>query len=354
MWVVVLFGLVAFPVWSCLATSPPPCGVGPVVVLVGPAPPVWGSVFYIDMVWLLPLASRNVIVTCYFLLANGAPVPALMRFSTPVKKHWLGSFSIVLPPSGLRGFVPVDAPSDIVRLFEGLSRSESFDRPALVRSFEKIFCRLEDLKIDAPMAEKGILEILQGCIATGCVDKKLLSKLPETLLRGGLAGDKPPLGTKCLPSSGMMPLAAGAVQPGTSVTRPTKLFIGGITRNTTTKQLRDHFAAYGRVLDCVAMRQSDGRPRGFGYVTLDSPQAAELCLAAPQVIDGRVVDMKRAVPEGDMDSAPTTRLHTPGTTRLPPGLVNTGPALRGPPGLEPPSPTLANFPWEQAEAVPEA
>ena len=29
-----------------------------------------------------------------------------MRFSAPVKEHWLGSFSIVLPP-GLRGFVPV-------------------------------------------------------------------------------------------------------------------------------------------------------------------------------------------------------------------------------------------------------
>ena len=25
-----------------------------------------------------------------------------MRFSAPVKKHWLGSFSIVLPPSDLR------------------------------------------------------------------------------------------------------------------------------------------------------------------------------------------------------------------------------------------------------------
>ena len=34
------------------------------------------------------------------------PVPALMRFSAPVKKHWLGSFSVVLPRSGLRGFVP--------------------------------------------------------------------------------------------------------------------------------------------------------------------------------------------------------------------------------------------------------
>ena len=42
-WVVVLLGLVAFPVWSCLASSPPPCGVAPVVFLVGPAPPVGGT-----------------------------------------------------------------------------------------------------------------------------------------------------------------------------------------------------------------------------------------------------------------------------------------------------------------------
>merc|ERR550532_2649772 len=83
-----------------------------------------------------------------------------------------------------------------------------------------------------------------------------------------------------------------------AIGRPAKLFIGGITRHTTTKQLRDHFSRYGRVLDCVAMRQPDGRPRGFGYVTLDSQAAADRCLAEPQVIDGRVVDMKRAVPEG--------------------------------------------------------
>ena len=82
-WVVFSFGLVAFPVWSCLASSLPPLwsGVGPVVFLVSPAPPVGGSVFYrgmvwyvccrllvimfyIDMVWLLPHVSCNVIVTC--------------------------------------------------------------------------------------------------------------------------------------------------------------------------------------------------------------------------------------------------------------------------------------------------
>jgi hypothetical protein len=82
--------------------------------------------------------------------------------------------------------------------------------------------------------------------------------------------------------------------------RPTKLFIGGITRNTSTKMLRDHFSCFGRVLDCVAMRQPDGRPRGFGYVTLDSPAAAAQCLSEHQVIDGRIVDLKPAVAEGTM------------------------------------------------------
>eukprot|EP00930_Biecheleria_cincta_P004103 TRINITY_DN104_c0_g1_i1.p1 TRINITY_DN104_c0_g1~~TRINITY_DN104_c0_g1_i1.p1 ORF type:complete len:408 (+),score=80.16 TRINITY_DN104_c0_g1_i1:58-1281(+) len=95
---------------------------------------------------------------------------------------------------------------------------------------------------------------------------------------------------------------------------PTKLFIGGITKNTSTEVLRQHFCNFGRVLDCVAMRREDGRSRGFGYVTLDSAQAAERCLAAPQVIDGRVVDLKRAVPEGSTEVAlkAATRLRTQG------------------------------------------
>ena len=40
---------------TCLVPSPP-CGVGPVVVLVGPAPPVWGSVFYKDMYGMVAAA----------------------------------------------------------------------------------------------------------------------------------------------------------------------------------------------------------------------------------------------------------------------------------------------------------
>ena len=208
-WVVVLFGLVAFPVWSCLASSPPPpvewdlwsfwlapprlwgavCSTevwyGCCHLLVAmsslralsPPPPVgWGlwsfwlapprlwwavcstEVWYgcchllvamsslralsppppvgwgLWSFWLAPprlcgaVCSTEIWYGCchllvvmsslraryhtkydvaLFSLQTVRPVPALMRFSAPVKKHWLGSFSIVLPRSGLRGFVPV-------------------------------------------------------------------------------------------------------------------------------------------------------------------------------------------------------------------------------------------------------
>eukprot|EP00928_Gymnodinium_smaydae_P053411 TRINITY_DN37401_c0_g1_i1.p1 TRINITY_DN37401_c0_g1~~TRINITY_DN37401_c0_g1_i1.p1 ORF type:complete len:825 (-),score=221.35 TRINITY_DN37401_c0_g1_i1:64-2538(-) len=105
------------------------------------------------------------------------------------------------------------------------------------------------------------------------------------------------------------PQSSGATSPASG--RPTKLFIGGVSRHTTTKQLRDHFSQFGRVLDCVAMRQPDGRSRGFGYVTLDSPTAAQRCLLEPQVIDGRVVDMKLAVPEGSNAGTPKNAALSP-------------------------------------------
>merc|ERR1719469_317515 len=45
------------------------------------------------------------------------------------------------------------------------------------------------------------------------------------------------------------------------------------------------------------MRQHDGQSRGFGYVTLDSPVGAARCIQEAQVIDGRIIDIKLAVPE---------------------------------------------------------
>merc|ERR1719247_2256478 len=77
---------------------------------------------------------------------------------------------------------------------------------------------------------------------------------------------------------------------------PSKLFIGGLPRQTSTQQLRDHFSKHGRVVDCVVMRWSDGRSRGFGYITYDSAESANEVLKNPQPLDGRAIDVKRAVP----------------------------------------------------------
>mmetsp|Transcript_43334 Transcript_43334/g.92775 ORF Transcript_43334/g.92775 Transcript_43334/m.92775 type:complete len:311 (+) Transcript_43334:398-1330(+) len=91
--------------------------------------------------------------------------------------------------------------------------------------------------------------------------------------------------------------------------RPTKLFVGGLTKTTTTKMMREHFGKYGRVMDCVAMCTPDGKARGFGYCTLHSPEAAHHCISEPQVLDGRSVDVKLAVPGPALAKRQQKQLH---------------------------------------------
>jgi len=76
---------------------------------------------------------------------------------------------------------------------------------------------------------------------------------------------------------------------------PCKLFVGGISSQTSTEALHQHFSKYGRLIDAVVMSKN-GRARGFGFVTYDSTAPAVAALAEPQWLDGRLVDVKRAVP----------------------------------------------------------
>jgi len=73
-----------------------------------------------------------------------------------------------------------------VELLCGLNKASMLDGPALIRSFEKLFCTWEDIAIDVPKAPTALLGILEGCVVGGIVGRELLTKLPESLLSAGL------------------------------------------------------------------------------------------------------------------------------------------------------------------------
>merc|ERR1719181_1042098 len=95
------------------------------------------------------------------------------------------------------------------------------------------------------------------------------------------------------PDGGVSPVASHYDQACRGM--PCKLFVGGVSAHTTTEALQSHFSKYGHIIDAVVM-QKNGRPRGFGFVTFDHPMPAERALGEAQWVDGRLVDVKRAVP----------------------------------------------------------
>jgi len=61
----------------------------------------------------------------------------------------------------------------------------------------------------------------------------------------------------------------------------TKLFVGNLSFNTTENDLQDAFAAHGTVTETnLMMDRATGRPRGFGFVTMASPEEAQKAIAA--------------------------------------------------------------------------
>lgn len=82
-----------------------------------------------------------------------------------------------------------------------------------------------------------------------------------------------------------------------------KLFVGGISRDTTDATLRDHFAKYGNVSSSViAKDRLIGTPRGFGFVTFSDPSSVDNALRDQHFIAGRPVEVKKAIPRHEQQS----------------------------------------------------
>src|ERR1043165_8623967 len=79
----------------------------------------------------------------------------------------------------------------------------------------------------------------------------------------------------------------------------TKLFVGNLSFNTTENDLQDTFAAHGTVVEANLMvDRVSGRPRGFGFVTMSTPEEAQAAIAALNgaSIDGRALTVNEAKP----------------------------------------------------------
>ena len=60
-----------------------------------------------------------------------------------------------------------------------------------------------------------------------------------------------------------------------------KLFVGNLSFETTENDLQDAFAAHGTVVEANLMTdRTTGRPRGFGFITMGTPEEAQTAIAA--------------------------------------------------------------------------
>lgn len=100
------------------------------------------------------------------------------------------------------------------------------------------------------------------------------------------------------PSNSTTPLPSSTGAPQN--TPGSKIFVGGLSWETDEDSLRRYFEQIGRVTDCVIMRdRHTGHPRGFGFVTFESDEAAVAASSRRHDLDGRQVEAKRAVPRNE-------------------------------------------------------
>jgi len=83
-----------------------------------------------------------------------------------------------------------------------------------------------------------------------------------------------------------------------------KLFIGGLSWQTTEESLKEYFEGLGfRIEKAIIMKDKNtGRSRGFGFITLVNIEDIDKVVTTKLFLD-RKIEAKRAIPKQDMDNS---------------------------------------------------
>jgi RNA recognition motif-containing protein len=86
-----------------------------------------------------------------------------------------------------------------------------------------------------------------------------------------------------------------------------KVFVGGLHYDTRDQEFRNYFSRYGRVVHAEVMfNRETHKSRGFGFIIFEVEESAiRVCEVAEHVIDGKVVEVKRAIPRSKINSVST-------------------------------------------------
>lgn len=93
--------------------------------------------------------------------------------------------------------------------------------------------------------------------------------------------------------------SSGRSTPNSGDPSAAKLFVGGLSWQTSSEKLRQYFGMFGTVTDVLIMKDPiTQRSRGFGFITFAEADTVEKVLKVPiHTLDGKKIDPKHATPK---------------------------------------------------------
>jgi len=88
----------------------------------------------------------------------------------------------------------------------------------------------------------------------------------------------------------------GKLIQNSEISNDSKMFVGGLSRSTTTESLRTYFESFGALRDAsVKIDTMTQQSRGFGFILFEDPASVDAVLATPEhILDGKKIDPKKA------------------------------------------------------------